>query len=124
MGGHAFDVSPEDLRAVLWLCVGTGGALAALEAGPSLVWFHQGRGLMTIAKLLLVAAVPLFWPYRLGILLIVVILGSVGSHMPARFRYYSVIRREVIRSGTGAGLSRLSDDPEPAPPHDEEQASP
>ena len=29
-------------------------------------------------------------------LLIVIVFASVGSHMPARFRYYSVIHRRVL----------------------------
>jgi hypothetical protein len=105
LGGHAFDVARERLLPSLWLTIGTGVALAAVEAGPRLLWFHQGRGLMTLAKLLLMAAVPLLWDQRLAILLGVVVLASVGSHMPARFRYYSVIYRQVLRCGSGPGAS-------------------
>jgi hypothetical protein len=105
LGGHAFDVERSRLLLALWLTVGTGGVLAALEAGPRLVWLHQGRGLMTMGKLVLVALVPVFWQYRFPILLVVVALGSVGSHMPARFRYYSVLYRSMIpdRCGPGGG---------------------
>jgi hypothetical protein len=106
MGGHAFDVSPERLLVSLWLTIGTGLALAAVEAGPRLLWFHQGRGVMTLTKLALLCAVPLAWDYRLPILLAVIVLGSVGSHMPARFRYYSVLRREIVRDVCGPGGGR------------------
>jgi hypothetical protein len=112
LGGHAFDVERSRLLVALWLTVGTGIVLAALEAGPRLVWFHQGRGLMTIAKLVLVALVPAFWQYRLVILLAVVALGSVGSHMPARYRYYSVLHREVIPDRSGPGGRQLAEDSE------------
>jgi hypothetical protein len=108
LGGHAFDVPRSRLLLALWLTIGTGVVLAALEAGPRLVWFHQGRGLMTIAKLVLVALVPAFWPYRLPILLAVVALGSVGSHMPARFRYYSVLYRQVTPDRCGPGGSQMA----------------
>jgi hypothetical protein len=107
LGGHAFAIAPERLLIALWLTIGTGAALAVVEiAGPRLLWFHQGRGLMTMAKLLLLCAVPLFWDQRLVILLVVVVLASVGSHMPARFRYYSVLRREVIPNASGPGGKR------------------
>jgi hypothetical protein len=108
LGGHAFDVDHEKLHLVLWLTIGTGVALSAIESGPRLLWFHQGRGLLTMAKVILLFAVPLVWDYRLPILLVVVVIASVGSHMPARYRYYSVIYREVIpdASGPGAGRSR------------------
>jgi len=106
LGGHAFDVPAQQLRPSLWMTVGTGLALAAVETAPSLVWLHQLRGLMTLAKLGLIAMVPWFWPYRLGILLVVVVLASVGSHMPARFRYYSVIYRQVLRDQNGPSMAR------------------
>jgi len=110
LGGHAFDVPRERLLLSLWLTIGTGVGLGVLEAGPGLLWFHQGRGLMTIVKLALVGAVPVFWEYRLPILLVVVAIASVGSHLPARFRYYSVIYREVIPCGSGPGVWQLDEE--------------
>ena len=118
LGGHAFDVPREDLLLSLWLTIGTGVGLGLLETGGSLVWFHQGRGLMTLAKLGLLCAVPLLWDCwaaRLAILLVVVALASVASHMTAGWRYYSVLYREVIPDRGGPGASRLA-----APPDDEE----
>ena len=110
LGGHAFDVPPGRLIPSLAACVATGAVLSVLEAWPSTVWLHQGRGLMTLAKLLLIAAVPFLWASRLPILLAVVVLGSVGSHMPARFRYYSVVYHRVIRCGSGPGVGRLEEE--------------
>jgi len=110
LGGHAFDVPSSRLMVSLWLTMATGAALGAMEAGPRLVWFHQVRGLMTLGKLVLVAAVPFFWAYRLPILLAVVVVASVGSHMPARFRYYSILYKQVIRCGSGPGISQLDND--------------
>jgi len=82
--------------------------LAALEAGPRLLWLHQGRGLVTMAKVALLCAVPLAWDLRVPILLAVVVLASVGSHMPARFRYFSIRYRQVIHDGSGPGGKRRS----------------
>ena len=106
LGGHAFDVAPDRLKVSLWLAIGTGVALALVESGLRPLWLHQGRGLMTMAKVALVCAVPFAWSYRLPILLSVVLLGSVGSHMPARFRYYSAVYRRVIHDGAGPGGKR------------------
>ncbi len=109
LGGHAFNLPPEKLWLSLWLTIGTGAGLGAIEAGPRLLWFHQGRGLMTLAKLGSLCAVPFLWEHwylRLAVLLVVVALASIGSHMPARFRYYSVIYRKVILCGSGPGVSR------------------
>ena len=110
LGGHAFDVPRLRLLPVLWLTIGTGLALGAVEAGPHLLWFHQGRGLATMSKVALIGAVPSLWDYRLAILLVVLTIASVGSHMPARFRYYSVIYREVIPAGCGPGASRREEE--------------
>lgn len=109
VGGHAFDVTPERLKVSLWLTIGTGVALAAMEAGPRLLWFHQGSGLMTMAKLALICAVPLAWDYRLPILLAVIVIASVGSHMPGRYRHYSVVYRRVIHDVSGSGGKRESE---------------
>jgi hypothetical protein len=114
LGGHAFNLPPEKLLLSLWLTIGTGVGLGVIEAGPRLLWFHQGRGLMTLAKLGLLCAVPFLWDHwhlRLAVLLVVVALASVGSHMPARFRYYSVILREVTHCGSGPGASRDEREP-------------
>ena len=103
LGGHAFNVDPERLMLVLWLTIGTGVGLIALESGAKLLWLHQGRGIMVIVKLALICCVPLFWDYRLPILLTVVVVSSVGSHMSGRFRYYSVYYREVVQDANGPG---------------------
>jgi hypothetical protein len=106
LGGHVFDVEPARLKPLLWLTIGTGVALAMVEAGPRLVWFHQGRGLLTLAKLALMSAVPFAWDYRVPILVAVAIIGSIGSHMPARYRYYSVLLRQFIPDTAGPGGRR------------------
>ena len=111
LGGHAFDVSPESLKVNLWLTIGTGVVLAAVESGGRLLWLHQGRGLMTLTKLALICIVPLAWDYRLPILLAVVVLASVGSHMPGRFRYYSLIYRQVVHDVSGPGGRRALEEP-------------
>lgn len=64
-----------------------------------------------MAKLTLMLLVPVLWKWRLPILLLVVILASVGSHMPARYRYYSVLYREILRCHGGAGDARLNGEP-------------
>jgi len=111
VGGHAFDVGPAKLLPALWLTAGTGVVLTYLEAGPRPTWFHQGRGLMTLAKLGLLCAVPFLWSHwhlRTGVMLAVVAIASIGSHMPARLRYYSVWYREVLRCEGGPGAAQLA----------------
>lgn len=111
VGGVAFDVEPERIRLSLWMTVGTGAALAAVEAGPRLLWFHQGSGVLTLAKVALLCAVPFAGDHRLSFLLAVIVLGSVGSHMPGRYRHYSVLYRRVIHEFDGSRGGVASEKP-------------
>ena len=115
LGGHAFVPAEERERLLLslWLTIATGAGLGLLETGGRLIWFHQVRGLMTLSKLGLLCTVPFLWGHwhvRLTVLLAVVVIASVGSHMPARFRYYSAIYRKVMPCGSGPGASQPRND--------------
>ncbi|MGE5361794.1 MAG: hypothetical protein ACM3NQ_22485 [Bacteroidales bacterium] len=97
VGAHAFDVPAPRLHVTLGVTIASGAVLILLEAfSVTYRWLYQGRGLMVLAKLALLAVVPFAWGSRLPILLIVIVLASVGSHMPARFRYYSVVDRRIL----------------------------
>ena len=92
VGGHAFDVHPSHLYLVLWLAIATGSVLILLEAfSVRLRWAIEGRGLMVLAKLALLLLIPFAWSARVSILFAVIVLASVGSHMPARFRYRTLL---------------------------------
>jgi hypothetical protein len=93
-GGHIFGVVPERLLPWLYLAIGSGAALSAVEGYPDwLQWSRQGDGMVTLVKVLLLCLVPWMWNQRVLLLAAVVVLGSVGSHMPRRLRHYDVIRR-------------------------------
>jgi len=97
LGGHAFAVEADKLLPYLYLTILSGIGLIALEMyAVGLYWLFLGKGLMVLAKLGILLAVPFFWEQRLALLLVVVVVASVGSHMPARFRHYSVLHRRVI----------------------------
>jgi hypothetical protein len=90
LGGHFFGVEPARLMPWWRAAMATGAAFVAVELYGSGVWLVQGRGLLTLAKLALLALLPLFWKQRVWILLLVLGIGSIGSHMSSRFRHYSV----------------------------------
>jgi len=91
VGGHAFGASVDQLRPLLVGAIGSGVGMATIETYPSLEVFHQGWGLLLLFKLALLCVIPFAWSYRLPILIAVMIIGSVGSHMPRKFRHYSFI---------------------------------
>jgi len=97
LGGHAFAVEADNLLPTLYLTILSGIGLIALEMyAVGLYWLFLGKGLMVLAKLGILLAVPFFWEQRLALLLVVMVVASVGSHMPARYRHYSLLHRRVI----------------------------
>ena len=87
LGGHFFDVDPARLMPFLVATIASGGALLALELASTCAWLFMGKGLMVLAKLLILLMVLFFWEHRVFLLLLTVAVASVGSHMPARFRH-------------------------------------
>ena len=95
-GGHVFDVSTERLLIWLYLVIFTGVGLAVIEAYPSCRWCYQNRGVLVVCKVLLLCLIPWLWQNRAAILVAVIVIASVGSHMPRRYRYYSIVHRRVV----------------------------
>lgn len=96
VGGHFWGVPAEPLYPALWITVASGAALMGLEIYQNAQWLFLVKGLAVLAKLVLLLLVPFFWEARVPILFAVVALSSVGAHMPARFRHYSVLHRRVL----------------------------
>jgi len=100
VGGHAFGVEPGRLVPYLSFTILSGLGLVALELhAVGLYWLFLGKGLMVLLKLAVLLLIPFFWEARVILLLLVVGIGSVGSHMPARYRHYSALHRRVIGPG-------------------------
>lgn len=97
VGGHAFGAPSSALLPWLYAAAATGAGMILFEAYPSLNFLFQGWGLMLLAKLALLCWVPFAWKARFPILLAVVAIASIASHMPGRFRHYSVLDRRVIK---------------------------
>jgi hypothetical protein len=101
-GGHVYGVAPERLVPALIATIATGGAFMALEVYSAPVWLVQVRGVATLVKLVLVASVAVLWDWSVFLLTIVTAIGVVTSHMPGRYRYYSLLhRRDVGHGGKG-----------------------
>ena len=95
-GGHVLNVDRERLLAWLYLAILTGAALVLVKTYAHARWLYQGRGVVTLLKLLLLCLVPWLWSYRVALLAAVIVLGSVGCHMPRHFRYYSFVDGRVV----------------------------
>lgn len=80
----------------LYLTIASGVGLIVLELYRSCHWIYQGMGVLTEIKLGFLASAGVWWDMRVPLLILVVILGSVGSHMPARYRHYSLVHGRVL----------------------------
>jgi hypothetical protein len=96
-----FNMPAESLYPWLYATILTGAALTFVEAFPHGRWLYQGRGVFVLVKLLLLLLIPWLWEYRVAMLMAVIGIASVGSHMPARFRYYSVLHGRVVEDNKG-----------------------
>ncbi|MFN8624820.1 MAG: hypothetical protein U0587_02370 [Candidatus Binatia bacterium] len=101
-GGHVYNLPPEQLWPALLATVGTGGAFMAIEIYRLPLWLVQLRGVAALAKIALVAAVPWCWSFRIWLLTATLVIGSVVSHMPGRYRYYSILHGRPL-GGQEAG---------------------
>jgi hypothetical protein len=97
MGGHVFAVPADNLVPWLWGAIVSGAALMAIEMYGSIDWLAQGAGLCVLAKLALLIVVTFAWPSRVPILFAVLALAAIGSHMPGRYRHYSLIYRRNMK---------------------------
>jgi hypothetical protein len=95
-GGHVYDVSAVSLHPALAATVATGAAFMALEMYRTPLWPVQVRGVAAFVKLALVAAVGVWWDWRLLLLTLALVIGGVVSHMPGRYRYYSLLHGRVV----------------------------
>jgi hypothetical protein len=99
LGGHVFGASAEALLPWLYASIATGAALAATDLHQSFLWLGEVRGVAILGKLALLCVVPFWWEARIAILIAVVMVGSVVSHMPSRYRYWVIGRGPRLREG-------------------------
>ena len=95
-GGHVFGIAARRLLPCLYLTILTGAALLIIELYPEWRRLFEMRTVMIAAKLLLLCLVPWLWNYRVPLLIAVIAIASIGSHMPRRYRYYSVLDRRPV----------------------------
>jgi hypothetical protein len=95
-GGHVYAVEAERLVPALVGVVASGGVLVVFEVWQSRVWLVQLRGAATFLKLALLVGVSVAWDLRIALLTLTLVIGSVSSHMPGRWRYYSLLHGRVV----------------------------
>lgn len=96
LGGLAFDVPDARLHAAGIVTVASGVGLLAVELARSCVFLYTGAGVAALLKLALLALGQAFQVARFELYLAATLLASVGSHMRARWRHFSLLDRKVL----------------------------
>jgi hypothetical protein len=94
VGGHMFGAPLGSLRLLLYLSIATGLAMCALEAYPNRRFFYEGWALLLWLKLVVLMLVPVFWNVSTPILIVVLVIASIGSHMPRALRHWMPFRSQ------------------------------
>lgn len=89
VGGHMFGAPLAPLRWLLYLTIITGVAMCAFEAYPNRHFFYEGWALLLWLKLAVLMLVLVFWNARTPILIVVLVIASIGSHMPRGIRHWT-----------------------------------
>ncbi len=96
LGGHVFAAPPDRLLPWLWLTVASGAGLIAQEVYRSGRWAYQLMGVLVEIKLALVLAAGVWWDQRVPLLIVVTLIGSVGSHLPGHYRHFSLLHGRTL----------------------------
>jgi len=99
LGGYWFGVPRAELLHWLRWSVLSGAALMAVELRAGFDWLLQLAGGLTLAKLVLLGLIPVFPGQTRFLLLLAVVIGSVGSHLPSSLRHYRIIGPRQIEPG-------------------------
>jgi hypothetical protein len=94
LGGHMFGAPLAPLRLLLYLAILTGIAMCTLEAYPNRQFFYEGWALLLWLKFVLLTSALVFWGHRVPILIAVVVIASIGSHMPRALRHWTPFHKE------------------------------
>lgn len=87
LGGHVLGVTSAPLEPWLWLSVISGLLLFAIDLHASFVALFEVHGIVVMVKILLLLTLPLFWQHRVALLIVILVIGSISSHMPGRYRH-------------------------------------
>lgn len=96
LGGYLFNVPATVLEPWLWSAVITGLLLFAIDLFATLAILFELHAIAVIIKILLLALTPFIWEHRVSLLVVILVIGSVSSHMPSRFRHKLIFFRSRI----------------------------
>ena len=97
LGGHFFGAPADVLIPWLWAAIASGAVMFGLELYTSFDWLTQIGGLAVVLKVAVLCVIPIAWSARVPLLFVVVALAGIGSHMPGKYRHYSLLYRRSVK---------------------------
>lgn len=97
-GGILQRASYSDMRGWFLTVILTGLTLLLLEWLHDLHWPHRGKGLLVLCHIIAAAASAFLPFFQVALLWTSLVVGSVGSHMPRRYRHWSILYGPEQRS--------------------------
>jgi len=96
LGALPYGLGFQELRVPVLMAVASGLALFGFDLAKSPQVLLQGSGIAVLVKLTLLGCGHLWPAERLAWYLAATAVASVGSHMPGRWRHYSLLERKVV----------------------------
>ena len=97
-GGILFALDKDMWINYWWLAMASGVLMMLMDIISNPVWLLQIRGLVILAKLVLLAFLGSYPAWDSTLLIVIIIVSGIISHAPGKLRYYSVYHRKVITS--------------------------
>lgn len=97
-GGILFTLDKDIWIIYWWLAMASGALMMLLDITSNPVWLVQIRGLVIMAKLVLLAFLGSYPAWDTTLLIVIIVVSGVISHAPGKLRYYSVYHKKIITS--------------------------
>lgn len=101
VGGVAVGTPIDQLAFALWATLVSGGLFVVIELYQSLNFLVQVKGVVVLLKLLLLIAAIEFPGSALPMLIAAIVIGGMSSHMPGRYRHYSLWHGRALQGPSG-----------------------
>jgi hypothetical protein len=101
VGGVAVGTPAGQMTLALWGTLLSGALFVALELYESWVFLVQVKGLAVLFKLVLLAGAVMFPGSALPLLIVAIVIGGFSSHMPGKYRYYSIFHGRALKGSSG-----------------------
>lgn len=101
VGGVAVGTPVGQLTLALWGTLLSGALFVGLELFESWVFLVQMKGVAVLCKLLLLAGALMFPASALPLLIVAIVIGGFSSHMPGKYRYYSLLHGRALKGSSG-----------------------